>query len=266
MTPPAVRLAAEECGIAVLQPETLRDDSVIDRLLLERPDVLVVVAYGELLGSDVLDLAPHGALNVHPSLLPRYRGAAPIPAAILAGDGVTGISIIKLVRQLDAGPVVAQKSIPLVGRETAGELSNRLAEEAAAMLPDVVVDWVNGQLAPIPQDESQASYVREWSRDDARIDWEKPAAEIERLVRAANPWPVAWTMMEGESLRILNCEVGEQEVTGVPGTVVKAGKQILVATGDRSLILKIVQPAGRKPMDALSWWNGLRQTELVFGF
>ena len=155
-----------------------------------QPDVLIVIAYGELLRRAVLELAPHGALNVHPSLLPRYRGAAPIPAAILAGDDVTGTSIIKLVRRLDAGPIVAQQQLDIMPDDTTATLGARLADQSAEMLPDVVQEWIAGRLIAREQDDALATYTREWTRADARIDWSTPAIQIERLIRAANPWPL----------------------------------------------------------------------------
>lgn len=258
LTAPPVKQAALDLGIEVHQPATLRDREGMRPIEEAHPDLLVVVAYGEILRNDVLNLAPHGAINVHPSLLPKYRGATPIPAAILNGDSETGVSIIKLVRRLDAGPVLARESVTLDGTETTGTLSGRLAEVAASMLPRVCVDWVAGRIEPEPQDEAQATYTREWTRNDARIDWTKSAPEIERLVRAADPWPVAWTTFEGEQLRIRSAGVVEPSSTDAPGTVERTRDGVVVATGAGLLALGMVQPAGKRAMDATAWWNGLR--------
>src|SRR5690606_29227459 len=217
--PPAVKDAAIELGLPVFQPETLRDPAAVERLAAAVPDVLVVVAYGEILRQSVLDLAPLGCLNVHPSLLPRYRGSSPVQAAILNGDTETGISIIKLVRRMDAGPIVAQRRVPLDGTETAGTLSERLAKLAAEMLPDVVAAWVAGELEAEPQDDAAAPYTRELTTADARIDWGKDAAEIERLVRAMQPWPKAWSILEGRRLAVLACDISHKPSTEPPGTI-----------------------------------------------
>lgn len=258
MTAPPVKQAANDLGIPVHQPATLTDADAIKPIVDAQPDLLVVVAYGEILRRDVLNLTPGGAINVHPSLLPKYRGATPIPAAILNGDGETGLSIIKLVRRLDAGPVIARHVVGLDGAETTGTLSERLAHDAARMLPEVCVDWVAGRIEPEPQNDAQATYTREWTRDDARIDWTRPAVEIERLVRASDPWPVAWTTFDGQPLRIHSAQVIDQATASPPGAIERTSDGIVVATGDGILGLVTVQPAGKRAMDAPAWWNGLR--------
>lgn len=256
--PPAVKEAALELGLPVFQPETLRDPAAVERLAAAEPDVLVVVAYGEILRQDVLSLAPHGCLNVHPSLLPRYRGSSPVQAAILNGDTETGVSIIKLIRRMDAGPIVAQRRIPLDGTETAGELSERLANLAAEMLPDVVAGWVAGWLDAKPQDEAAATYTRELTTADARIDWRQDAAAIERLVRAMQPWPKAWTILEGRRVAILACDISQEASTQPPGTINISARPPRVSTGTTDLVLLRVQPEGRREMDAEEWARGLR--------
>lgn len=257
LTPPPVRVAAEALGIDVIQPETLRDPDALDRLRQEQPDLLVVVAYGEILRRSALELAPLGCLNVHPSLLPLYRGATPIPAAILHGDATTGISIMKLVRALDAGPLVAQCAIGVAADDTTGTLTTRLAELAAEMLPAVALAYARGQREPVEQDDRVATYTREWTTADGRIDWGRPAIEIERLVRATTPWPVAWTTVDGERLRIVGARVADLESSpGPPGDVVLNSGLVIVHSGDADLILDQVQPAGKRVMPAIDWWRG----------
>lgn len=264
LTPPAVKSAAEELGIPVYQPESLRDPAAADPLAAARPDVLVVVAYGELLRRHVLELAPAGCLNVHPSLLPRWRGASPIPAAILAGDATTGVSIMKLVRRLDAGPVVARQAVAVEPSDTTGTLGARLASLAATMLPEVALAWVRGDLQAREQDESRVTMTREWTTDDARIDWTRPAVEIERLVRAANPWPVAWTTLDGNRLRVVESRLAGGAAS-VAGQVELEGTSVVVGTGAGRLELVTVQPAGKRRLAAGDWWRGLRvdRTDLV---
>ena len=266
-TPPPVKRAALDLGLPVYQPPTLRDDDAVEPLRDVQPDVLIVVAYGELLRRNVLELTAHGCLNVHPSLLPRYRGAAPIPAAILNGDQTTGVSIMKLVRKLDAGPIVAQFQTDVRPNDTTGSLSDRLATLAARTLPDVALAYVAGLLPPIPQDDESATYTREWTTADAQIDWTQPVRQIERLVRATNPWPVAWTTIGETRLRVLAARVAEGTSSSqlAPGTVTTIDGSIVVATSDGDLLLDQVQPAGKRPMPAGDWWRGTQRTTAVLG-
>jgi methionyl-tRNA formyltransferase len=248
----------------VFQPQSLREPAALSVVEAPGPDLLVVVAYGELLNRRALHAAPHGALNVHPSLLPRYRGASPIPAAILNGDDVTGVTVMQLVRRLDAGPVLAQQAVDIRPEETAGDLSERLAHTAAALLPQVCLDWVAEKLLPTPQDDAQATYTREWSRADARIDWQSAADEIVRLVRAANPWPVAWTQLAGNDVRIWSAGVVADARELQAGGVGSYGARVFAGSGAGAVELRRVQPAGKPVMDALSWWNGLRTQQVRF--
>jgi methionyl-tRNA formyltransferase len=260
MRPPPVKVAAQEAGIPVFQPDTLRSDDAVERIALEQPDVLIVVSYGELLRRPVLRMAPRGCLNVHPSLLPRYRGATPIPAAILSGDEYTGVSIIRLIRRLDAGPLVYQHQVPLTGTETSGYLSELLAEESARILPGVVLDWVNGRIEERPQDDELATYTRELRKTDGQIDWNQPAPQIERHVRAMDPWPRAWTIVGEQRLTIHRVAIadrpGDPDVP--PGQIAVIGDSVSVATGDGFIDLLEVQPAGKKVMPAADWLRGSR--------
>ncbi len=263
LTPPPVKQAAEALGIPVYQPESLRTVDASAPLREAAPDLLVVVAYGEILRKHVLDLAPAGALNVHPSLLPRYRGSAPVRAAILNGDAETGVTIMRLVRKLDAGPIVRQERVPLAGNEDAESLSDELAKLAAEFLPETCVNWINGSLEAVEQDDALATMTREWSRDDARIDWTADAVDTERLVRASQPWPVAWTMLDGEPFRIHRSALATGSGLAA-GTVRRQGKKIIVGCGSGVLELVSVQPAGKRAMPAPGWWNGVRQDEVQF--
>lgn len=259
LTPPPVKVAADELGIVSMQPDTLRDASAIELIRSVQPDLLIVVAYGEILRKSILTLAPLGCLNVHPSLLPAYRGATPIPAAILNGDAETGVSIIKLVAALDAGPIIAQQQVAIAADETSGSLSDRLARLAADMLPETMLAYANGRLVPREQDDEQATYTREWTTDDARIDWSMPARQIEQLIRAADPWPIAWTLFRGERLRILQASPSDAALDdSQPGSAALVGRELLVRCGDGALQITQVQPAGRRAMNAIDWWRGLR--------
>lgn len=257
LTPPPVAVYATEAGVPLFQPQSLRDDFSIAQLENARPDVLIVVAYGEILTRRVLNIAPHGALNVHPSLLPRYRGAAPIPAAIANGDSITGVSMMKMVRQLDAGPVIATFPLAIPPHATTGSLSSDLAELAAAHLPSIVSDWIDGALEPIEQDESNATYTREWTKADGMIDWAHSADVIERLVRAALPWPVAWTVLNGSRIQVRESRVfaGMGTPEALSGQIQTSDARVIVRTGYGWLELITVQPESKRPVQASAWWQ-----------
>jgi methionyl-tRNA formyltransferase len=259
-----VRAAADELGVPTYQPESLRTPQTAEPLAAQKPDLLVVVAYGEILRKHVLELAPRGALNVHPSLLPRYRGSAPVRTAILNGDESTGVSIIKLVRKLDAGPIIRQIKVDIEPGEDAAQLESRLAQLAADELPGTCLAWIDGEIDSREQDDSQATMTREWSRDDARIDWSRAAEEVSRLVRASQPWPVAWTNLDGQPFRVHRARVAPVDIAGREGEVQRVGKRAVTSCGDGALELLEVQPAGKRKMDALGWWNGVQADSLRF--
>lgn len=258
LQPPPVAEVARELGLSLFQPRSLRSAETFDALAAARADVFIVVAYGEILRRRVLEMPPGGVLNVHPSLLPRYRGSSPIPAAILNGDTETGVSVIKLVRALDAGPIVAQRSVGLTGLETSGSLSEELARVAAEMLPDTMEKWLAGRLATVPQDEAGASYTRELTKEDGRIDWRAGAVGIERLVRAMNPWPTAWTMLAGRRLSILVCHISLQPTKHTTTTITVEPPLPAVACGDGFVYLDRVRPEGRAEMSGADWLRGAR--------
>lgn len=259
--PPVKEFAAQQ-GLSVRQPERLRREAVDDLAALA-PDLIVVAAYGLILPARVIDLPPHGCLNVHASLLPRHRGAAPISGALLSGDAVTGISIMRMDTGIDTGPVIARAAEPIRPEDTTGTLTPRLAHLGAKLLVDVLPEWLAGARAAEPQDASQATYWPVMKREDALLDWQRPAKELERAVRAFQPWPVAYTRWAGRDLRILQASV----FPGVdlpPGAVADsreigprdAPRQPVVGTAHGGLGLTRVQPAGGKPVDGAAFLNG----------
>ena len=258
LTASPVKERALAHGLPVLQPPTLREEPVQQQLRALAPDLMVVVAYGLLLPPTVLSLPRRGCVNVHASLLPRWRGASPIQAALLAGDPETGVSIMALDRGLDTGPVFTMRRIPVAAGDTAATLSARLAELGAAALADVLDGILTGSLAPEPQPAAGATHAGRINKSAALIDWRRPAVEIDRQVRAYNPWPVAETRLAGQQLRCwaarpLPAIPGD----GEPGLVLAAGTEgIDVQTGGGVLRLDAVQLAGRPVTTAADFVRG----------
>lgn len=256
---PPVKQVAIELGLPVLQPATLKDEAVVQQLRDLQPEVGVVAAYGEILRKNVLEIPPLGYLNIHPSLLPLYRGPTPVAAALLAGDEITGVSIIRLVRAMDAGPIVAQATIELDRAARTGALTDQLFTIGAQLLTGVLPLYASGEVQPQPQDESQATYCKLLSKDDGRIDWALPALVIERAVRAYDPWPGAFTTWQGQPLKLGAARV-DADWSGAeePGTVLD-GTGLRVATGSGALEIVELQPAGKRMMPSGDWLRGQRE-------
>lgn len=253
---PVAELAAVS-GIEVLRPPRASDPDLATRLAELAPDCCPVVAYGGLVPRRLLDVPPHGWVNVHFSLLPRWRGAAPVQHAILAGDEVTGVSVFELVEQLDAGPVLARAEYRLAADETAGTALAALADLGAGLLADTLDALEDGTARAVEQPVHGVTLAPKLTVPAARIDWRQPAAAIARQVRAHNPSPVAWTELDGERFRVL--EAAPAPPSGLaPGELRPEKRTVLVGTGDGSLELRLVQPAGRRPLAAADWGRGLR--------
>lgn len=256
LRPPPVKILAEEAGAPVWQP--VRPREILYDLKTLDADAGAVVAYGALLPTDVLAATRHGFVNLHFSLLPAWRGAAPVQASLLAGDAETGVTCFLLERGMDTGPVLGQVRTPVQPGETGGALTARLADLGAPVLVDAVRGLVHGTLEPQPQDHGQATYAPKIAPDDARIDWARPAAEVERAVRAFNPIPGAHTTFRGQRLKVHRARLA-QAPTGRPGQVVAVrGDGPVVACGQGALCLVEVQPAGKPRMDGAAFVNGYR--------
>jgi methionyl-tRNA formyltransferase len=255
---------ARTLGLQVATPRRLRSDEARELLHDLAPDGLLLVAYGQLVPDELLAIAPRPPLNVHPSLLPRHRGAAPVASTLLAGDDEAGVTLMIMEPQLDAGPIVAQWSVPLTGREEAPELEERLAALAAERVPRELDRWVAGELAYEPQDERRATLIRPFTRADGWIDWRRSAEEIDRQVRALQPWPGAWTTLDDRRVHIRRAHP-MPGVSEVPIGAVLPGLPPRVACGIGALLLEIVQPEGGRPMPADAWRNGLQRDHILLG-
>ena len=264
LRPSPIAALARSAGLRVETPGRLRSDEARSLLSGFAPDGLLLVAYGQLVPSDLLGIADRPPLNVHPSLLPRHRGAAPVAATILAGDESGGVSLMEMVERLDAGPIVAQWRLALHGREETPELEARLAELAAENVPPLLARWATGDLEATPQDERLATLVRPFTRADGWIRWRRPAVEIDRQVRAFQPWPGAWTTIDGRRLHIRRGGVGPG-IDGVPVGAVLPGDPPRVACGTGTLVLDLVQPEGRPAMPASDWQRGLGRDHVLLG-
>lgn len=262
--PSPVAAWALERGVELLRPARPGEPEFAARLSDLGPDVCPVVAYGALVPEPVLAIPRHGWVNVHFSLLPAYRGAAPVQRAILAGEEVTGISVFRLVRELDAGPVFVAEASPLGAGETSGDVLARLAERGAELLVDVLNGIEDGTAAAVEQPESGASLAPKLTVGDARIDWTAPATGVANLVRACNPNPMAWTTWQGERLKILTAEPEPAEEALAPGRLRVERRRVLVGTGEGAVALGFVQPAGRRAMPAADWGRGLGVAEGAF--
>ena len=251
LTASAVKSAGLRHGLPVEQPATLKDAEVARKLAAYAPDVIVVAAYGLLVPQAVLDLPQYGCVNVHASLLPHWRGAAPIERALLAGDRETGISIMRMEAGLDTGPVYARYPIAIRSDDTAGNLRERLAGLGAHAIVEVIEKICAGAASVEPQDPAAATYARKLEKTEARIDWRLAAEDIERRVRAFNPWPIAESRWNGEQLRIWAAHVVEREVAAPPGAIIdSASAALAVACGINALALDVVQLAGRRAIPA----------------
>jgi methionyl-tRNA formyltransferase len=255
---PPVKTAAEALAIATYQPESLRSADARAPLAAIDADVFVVAAYGLIFGTRTLALPRHGCLNLHASLLPAYRGASPVTAAILSGDQTTGVSLMVMEPGLDTGPVVDRAEVPISPTDTTESLTPKLAAAAAELVVASTGPFLRGHLTPIPQDASGATKVRPLVKADGWLNWRDPAARLERRVRAMWPWPRAWTTFRGESLQVHAATVLPGHAATPPGVVELTPAALTVGTGEGVLRLDVVQPAGGKPLPGHVWARGKR--------
>lgn len=254
---PVAELAAER-GLQVRTPISLRGEDVLAALRAVEAELIVLVDYGRIIPAAVLKLPRHGALNIHPSLLPRHRGAAPVVGAILAGDRTTGVTLMRMDEGLDTGPILAQAEIRLEGAETAPRLEERLADMGADLLIEHLPAWLDGSLEARPQSEDGATLTQLLRREDGRLDPGRPAAELERQVRAYQPWPGSFLELDGVRVKVWRAGVLEQPLSVTPGDVILAEGTIALGTAAGVLRLDEVQPAGKRRMSGAEYRRGKR--------
>jgi len=262
LVPSPVKRAAVNLNLPVMQPANLKQAAVVAQLRSFAPDVIVVAAFGQILPQSVLDIPTYGCINIHPSLLPKYRGASPVVAAILAGDEFTGVSIMLMDKGLDSGPILARAQIPISARDTTGSLITKLSLLAAQLLLEVLVYWLRDELTPQPQNEAEATYCSLITKEEGEIDWHLPAIDIWRRVRAFQPWPGSYTRWLGKRLEIIEAVPLAQEVALEVGQVVapeRLGAAFGVQTGDGILGVLKVQLEGKRATSAAEFLRGQRQ-------
>ncbi|MEN6410379.1 MAG: methionyl-tRNA formyltransferase [Anaerolineaceae bacterium] len=256
LTPPPVKQLALQLKIPVIQPQRLKEPAALAQLEAWQPDMIVVAAFGQILRPAVLEMPRFGCINVHASLLPRWRGAAPIQAAILAGDAQTGITIMRMDAGVDTGDILAQRAEPILPTDTAETLTTRLAALGGSFLVETLPHILSGDLIPQPQNAGEATYAAMLKKSDGELDFSQPAVDLERRVRAMSPWPGAYTTWQGQILKVHRAHV--EHASAVPGALLRVGSLPAIAAADGALVLDEVQPAGKKPMPGEVFLRGAR--------
>ncbi len=257
LTPPPVKETAVRYGIPVLQPENIRKPEAVEAVLAWRPDLIVTAAYGQLVPKALLDAPRYGCVNVHASLLPKYRGGAPMHWAIIRGERETGISLMYMTEQLDAGDIIAQEAVPISPDDTVGTLHDRLKEVGARLIIETLPALLAGNVQATPQDDRQATFAPNIRREDERIDWTRSAEDVYNHVRGLNPWPVAYTVFQGEIWKIWWVKPVARQWDVPPGTVVDVtSTSVVVACGQHAVELLEIQPAGKRRMAVSDYLRG----------
>ena len=264
LMPTPVKAAAEELGIPVLQPERVRRPEAVEAIAAHEPDLIVTAAYGQILPKPLLDLPRLGCINVHGSLLPKYRGGAPIQRAIMNGETVTGVTILYMAEGLDTGDMISRVEVPIGPDDTAGTMFAKLSEAGAGLLVRTLPDIVAGTARAVPQDDAEATYAPNLTREDERLDWSREAKRLHDQVRGLSPFAGGYTLLNGEVFKVWQCRPAEAPGSAAnaadarPGTIRAADGRLFVAAGDGWLELLQVQPAGKKAMPAAEWLKGMR--------
>lgn len=262
MQPPPVKECALAHGIEVFQPRRIREEENVEYLRRFAADIIIVVAFGQILPESILNMPKYGCVNVHASLLPKYRGAAPIQWAIINGDEITGVTTMRMDAGVDTGDMIAKRELRIAEDETGGSLFEKLAALGASLCVETMEMLAAGTAHFIPQDAEKSTHTSMITKELGNIDWNRPAVAIERLVRGLNPWPSAYTYLDNRTFKIWRCTVADQDGKAAPGTVLRADKSgILVQTGEGRLLLEEVQLEGKKRMRVSDFCNGYHLAE-----
>jgi methionyl-tRNA formyltransferase len=256
LTPPPIKKAAIEMNLKIIQPKSKLD--IYEKLKDLKVDFFVVFAYGMILEEKVLEIPKYASINIHTSLLPKYRGASPIQEALINGDKETGITIIKMDKEMDHGPIYIVKKTPIEEKDNAETLGKKLGDTSAKIVPLILEDIASGTLTPIKQDHEKASCCRKISREDGKINWNKSAKSINNLIKAYTPWPSTYTLKKDKKIKIIEAEIEKSNREKTPGTFFTENGILKVSTKDGNLILKKLQLEGKKEMDAKSFLNGYK--------
>lgn len=255
ITSSPIKIAAEKNNIAVLQPEHIID--IREKIAMLKPDLIVVAAYAQIIPEAILNMPKCGCVNLHASLLPKYRGSAIIQAAIFNGDKQTGLTIIKMDEKLDTGPILSQIAIDINDEDTAGTLYNKLSNASADFTVETIKKYIDNKIEPKPQDDSQANFIKTLDKADGLINWAKQADEIERFIRAMNPWPMAWTWLNGKQVKIISAQKNAIGINSYkPGKTFKYNNGLAVQCGQNALIIKNIQLEGKNALSSDEFLRG----------
>lgn len=265
ITPTPVKEAAVKHGLLVLQPEKISGSEEMEKIIALQPDVIITAAFGQFLPEKLLQAPVHGAINVHASLLPKYRGGAPVHYSIINGEKETGVTIIEMIKKMDAGGIYAQESLPITKQDDVGTMFEKLSALGKQLLLKTLPDILNGNLSPRPQDESKVTFSPNITREQEAIDWNKTAEEIDNQVRGMRPWPIAFTTYEQTRWKLLNVEALAEKTTAEPGTIIKKDKKNLwIACGKQTVLaIKELQPAGKGKQAVNEFLNGSGQQVMI---
>ncbi|SDQ05921.1 methionyl-tRNA formyltransferase [Carnobacterium viridans] len=259
LTASPVKAAAVQHDLPVFQPEKISGSPEMETLIALEPDLIVTAAFGQFLPQKLLSVPKYGAINVHASLLPKYRGGAPVHYALMKGEKETGVSIMYMEKKMDAGDILAQKSLDITRNDDVGTLFDRLSALGKDLLMDTLPKLLAGDITPVKQNEEEVTYSPNIKREEELVDWTKTAAEVDYQVRGLRPWPVAYTLLEGNRLKLWDVTPTEEKTTAVPGTIIRIEKEaVYIACGDQTVVkINEVQPAGKSKMTVMAFLSGV---------
>lgn len=260
VTPSPIKEAAQKIGLHIEEPLSFKEEAVVDHMQSFEPDITVVASYGHILPKRVIDMPKHGCLNIHPSLLPKYRGPSPIASAILSGDDETGVTVMTVLPKVDSGHILTQLKVTIDAEDTTQSLTPKLFQLGADLLVYTIPRWMDGEIMAQPQDDNVATYTRTYTKADGRIDWNMPATQISRMIRAFNPWPGCYTTWQDKTLKIIEAiPLPSTETDYEPGRVIKLGEadaDVGVITANGILLLRTVQHEGKRPNSISDFTHG----------